>query len=154
MESERTYEITVNENQLKAMRNALEEYFRLRLGQAYELIEDWAFGELDWNAPKSEERDRAMDRAFLRRDDAAEVFRTAYRIARGNTYRNCSTETSRICEDIWQVVRHQIWLDEDGPEKMPWSVDSRELFPVSSEPPVVIKSVSTCKLDKKRRKTE
>jgi hypothetical protein len=44
------------------------------------------------------------------------------------------TPYSLICEDIWQVIRHQLWLDAGGPEKMPWAVDGNAPLCVSDEP--------------------
>ena len=42
------------------------------------------------------------------------------------------TEKQLIAEDIWQVIRHELW--KDGENKSEWCVDVREPLKVSKEP--------------------
>lgn len=46
-------------------------------------------------------------------------------------------EIQVACEDIWQVIRHQLWLD--NPNRNEWDVASRPLINVSDEPHAKIK---------------
>ena len=57
--------------------------------------------------------------------------------ASGNATMYDIGETARICEDVWQVIRHQLWLD--NPKRLEYTVDSREPLPVSEEPLAKIK---------------
>lgn len=132
----RQYTITMNEQQARALKAALEEFFRLRIGQWHHVTEDWAFAEFNFQAPASEGRDRAFDSAITRKEAAEMMLEAAYRVAKPAGVRSCATNESRICEDMWQVIRHRLWLDNDGPNQMPWSVDGRTLLPVSDEPPI------------------
>lgn len=44
---------------------------------------------------------------------------------------------AEIAEDIWQVIRHEIWKNQEN--RSEWCVDSREPIQMSGEPLPVIK---------------
>lgn len=57
----------------------------------------------------------------------------------GWDHRCKSTNNQLIAQDIWQVVRHEIWKNQK--EKDEWCVDAREPLKVSEEPLPAIKTV-------------
>lgn len=128
---DKRYTLSVTETQLHAINTALEEFFRLRLAQAYDLAEDIAFADFNW---KQHSEDELIDRIYVR-DNLQKVVETGVSAARerlGMRFSYDIGETARICEDVWQVIRHQFWID--NPDRSEWTVDSRPLLPVSDEP--------------------
>jgi hypothetical protein len=131
------YILKCNETQLRVINIALEEYFRLRLGQMGDLAEDLAM--LQYQKLSAEERHERFDEILQIRDHAKICLDAAYRVAVDDRHAFVlpaigKTPYGLICEDIWQVIRHQLWLDEDGPTKMPWSTAGREPLLMSDEP--------------------
>jgi hypothetical protein len=136
------YIIECNDKQLRAMSIALEEYVRLRLGQMGDLAEDLSM--LNYQNLSADERHERFNEILQIRDHTRLCLDVAYRMATADrrSYGLPSigrTPTSRICEDAWQVFRHQLWLDAGGPEKMPWSVDGNSPLCVSDEPLVRVR---------------
>jgi hypothetical protein len=107
------------------------------MGQFLELADDLATLNYDI------EKEGAFDKMLQSRNAANIALQAAYRIATEDRAAYClptqvKTETSTICMDIWQVIRHQLWLDNDGPEKTPWSRDGAIPMLESDEPPVMV----------------
>ena len=48
-------------------------------------------------------------------------------------------DTSDILWDIYQVIRHQLWLDRPEDKKSRWTVDASEAMRFGSEPLAIIK---------------
>lgn len=122
------YTITVTDTQVKAINTALEEFFRLRMRQTFDLAEDIAFCGFNYKSHTEED----FENRLARREEAMEILNRGIRIASGDTSIYDIGETARVCEDIWQVIRHQLWLD--NPKRLEYTVDSREPLPVSGEP--------------------
>lgn len=130
------YRLTLTDNQFKAVTIALEEYFRLRMGQTWDLADDLAAIGVDLskdNPHQAAAFDSWLDRRESTRLAADAMFRIATCDRRNAlNVHNVFGEIGGICEDIWQVMRHQSWLD--NPNRSEWSVDRGEPLPVSDEP--------------------
>jgi hypothetical protein len=131
------YTLKCNEAQLRVINIALEEYFRLRLGQMGDLANDLSM--LSYQNLSEEERHEFFDKILQTREHTRFCLDAAYRIATDDRRSHNQTLIGKthyrlFCEDIWRVIRHQLWLDAGGPEHMPGVVDGDEPRPVSNEP--------------------
>ncbi len=97
------YRITLNEKQLSIIQYALEEYFRLRLGQEFDFSNDLA--EMNYDlSPDNPEHKKIFAEYIVRRDAIGAVMKAVFRIAFGyNSYEK--TEKMLIAEDIWDAIR-------------------------------------------------
>ncbi len=137
------YQLTFNETQARAMKYVFEVFFRTHMGQMDMLAESLAGMNFTYDA-SNPNNDKAFSKYIEDRRNANIVLDSAYRIATGDRQRyglNCKfrTEESAIVEDLWQVIRHQLWLDNES--RAEWDVDSREPMPVSHEPLAKIERV-------------
>ena len=126
------YTLELNEKQAEVLKVVLEEFFRIRMNQFGGLAESLAFAGFDHeNAPDEEFHNR-----LERRGSAEEVFRAGLKVAQPEWQSYTPVpqqEDSLIAQDIWQVVRHRLYLDRGGdPNGM--SVDAREPLRLSQEP--------------------
>lgn len=99
------YQLTVTEKQLDMISTAMEEYFRLRIGQAWSFCDDIAALDIDLS-PENPNHDRIFDQMLHRRDALREIMQCLFRIA-WSPY-SVPTEKSfetRLAEDIWEAVR-------------------------------------------------
>lgn len=119
--------IEMNETQARLVLAAVEEWFRLRMGQHSELAEGLAFYGFDLNNAK----DGEFDRRIQRRSAIAEVLKAAMRIAFpdswGAVYEN--TKEVNIASDIWSQLRWELSNKEE------WR---GEPFQMGSEPMVKV----------------
>lgn len=123
------YQITLNDRQLACMKMALEDYFRTRMGQYFDLATDMAY--VDY---------KEGNNCVERRNHLQHMFESAYRNIMNPGYQyNTVSQEARIVEDMWQVIRHKIWLD--NPDRPEWSVDSREALPVAFEPLIKVERI-------------
>lgn len=124
------YTLEITEKQAEIIKIALEEYFRLRLNQWFDFATNIALCgyEYDKNDP---ENDKKFDDYINRRNESQELFEKAFRIAQPNY--QLKTVEMMIAEDIWQVIRHKLWIDRNG-DKDDWCADSREPMPMTDEP--------------------
>ena len=99
------YEITLTENQMIVAEMALEEYFRLRLGQYMDLCREFAF--IGRNCSSDNENyQKVFDSCIQRRDHLEELMRCFFRIAFEPTgYLKEKTEEGMIAECIWDAIR-------------------------------------------------
>ena len=104
------YRLDLTEAQLRVVNAALEEFFRLPLNQWDRLAERLAFKGVDLQDEKTRERN------FDRCDDE-----------------------QLIAEDVWQVIRHQLFLDSGSTDT--WRVDAREAIQWGPEPLPMIKRI-------------
>lgn len=97
--------IELNKEQMNIIIRALEDYFRLRMGQYTHLSQSLADDTFHFADVDIEHRDREMT-AYLHKRDALEaVYRSLITIAYGD-YRTQSTDDCRNASDIWSVLRH------------------------------------------------
>ena len=125
---------------MKTMKTALEEYFRLRMNQWFDFANEVALDGYQYykNDPDNSEKFNAY---IMRRDAAKEAFERVSKIAQPRGIR-LKTEKMLIVEDIWQVIRHRLFLDCEGPRDE-WCVDAREPLQFSNEPLPEIRSVDS-----------
>lgn len=123
------YRLDLTEAQLRVVNAALEEYFRLPLNQWGDLADRLAFKGVDIGNPET--RDRNFDRCIDKRDAARAVLEAAGKILWGYEVPP-KDDQQLIAEDIWQVARHQLYLDSGSTDT--WRVDSREPIQWGPEP--------------------
>ncbi len=126
------YQLTVSEKQLRLINEALEEYFRIGMNQWGDLADRIAHIGVDFS-PKNPHHDRIFDMYIKTRDDVRIVLESAGRILWPYGLEK-QDESNLIAQDIWQVIRHQLWLDRPDTESMRDCVDSRKPFIQSMEP--------------------
>lgn len=99
------YQIELTEAQVKVVQNALEEYFRLRMGQERDFCDDMAIIDCDLSA-ENPNHNRIFDLYIARRNHLQELMRAFFRIAFEPTgYLRSKNETMLIAEDIWDSIR-------------------------------------------------
>lgn len=125
------YILEMNENQTRLVKTALEEYFRIRMGQWRDLAESLAIKNIDLSADNPHHKE-IFERYLSKRDAGEKVLKCAGEILMGSPYGNPKSEDQLLAEDIWQVIRHELWMDR--PDKDDWCVDAREPMQVSQEP--------------------
>lgn len=130
------YRLELSEAQLRVVNAALEEFFRLPLNQWGGLAERLAFKGVDLQDEKT--RERNFDRYIAAKDAAQEVFKAAGRILWQHGALQKDDE-QLIAEDVWQVIRHQLFLDSGSTDS--WRVDAREPLLLGSEPPAKIERI-------------
>lgn len=98
------YQIELTEAQVKVVQNALEEYFRLRMGQEWDFCDEMAC--IGGTLPKDEQmRSEAFYAFILRRNHLQELMKTFFRIAFEPTgYLKEKTNEMLIAEDIWDSI--------------------------------------------------
>lgn len=102
--------LELTEAQARTVLVALEDYFRIRMGQNTMLANDLAF--MNYQHDKS--HPELFDRRIQTRDAVGEVLRTALRIAFG-TYGTPGEipDYVHVASDIWSTLRHEL-SDKDG----------------------------------------
>lgn len=126
------YQLTVTEKQLRLINTALEEYFRIGLNQWGNLADRLAMIGVDLS-PENPNHKWIFDTMIHKRDDVRIVLEAAGRILwpYGLTKQD---EENILLQDIWQVIRHQLWLDDPDREKRGYCVDSNKPLIQGSEP--------------------
>lgn len=130
------YRIELTEAQVMVVNAALEEFFRLPLNQWGRLAERLAFKGVDLKNEKN--RERRFEQCIAAKDAAQEVFKAAGRILwqHGTLQKD---DEQLIAEDIWQVIRHQLYLDSGSTDS--WRLDAREPLLLGPEPPAKIERI-------------
>lgn len=99
------YTIELTAEQVRVIHNALEEYFRLRMGQETDFCNDMASLNCDLS-PDNPKHEWLFDMYIARRDHLQELMRAFFRIAfEPKGYLEKKTEDMLIAEDIWDVIR-------------------------------------------------
>lgn len=127
------YKLEISEEQAKTINIALEEYFRLRMNQTWYFADSICFEDFDSKNYTSEEFDRRIRRRDEFREGLDKLLNKAHPLQFiGGKFRNQTIEMKRA-QDIWQVIRHKLWIDKHG-DKDNWCVDAREPLPMTDEP--------------------
>lgn len=134
---EKKYTLTITEKQTILIKEALEEYFRIRMNQWGDLADSLVMKGIDLS-PNNPNHEKIFERYITEREAVRKVLECAGRIIWENQ-RNPKSEEQLIAEDIWQVIRHQLWKDSEN--KNDWCVDSREPLRMSDEPLPEMKKV-------------
>lgn len=125
----RKYRLELTEAQLRVVNAALEEYFRLPLNQWGGLSDRLAFK--GFPPENQEDRERAFGCCIAKMDTVRTVFEAAGKILWGYEIPP-KDDQQLIAEDIWQVIRHQMYLDSGSTDT--WRVDAREAIQWGPEP--------------------
>lgn len=125
------YTLEISEKQAKIIKIALEEYFRLRMNQTWDFADSLCFEDLKENHTE-EEFNKCIENRNMFRDELEKLLNKVHPLQfRGNKFREQTIEMRRA-EDIWQVIRHKLYLDRGG-DPNGWSVDAREPIKLSDE---------------------
>lgn len=109
---QKKYTITVNDAQAEIIENALEEYFRLRLGQFNGLTHDLAFYDFNTGSHTNEEFDECIRRRNAILEKADEIKRIAWPLYGHSPVSRTMRENNAI--DIWHVIQHGRYLANGG----------------------------------------
>lgn len=129
---DKRYTLELSEKQAEIIKIALEEYFRLRMNQTWDFADDICFEDLKENHTE-EEFNKCIENRDMFRDELEKLLNKVHPLQfRGNKFREQTIEMRRA-QDIWQVIRHKLYLDRGG-DPNDWCVDSREPMPMTDEP--------------------
>lgn len=122
------------ENQLGIIMAALEDYFRLRMGQTYiGLLDDLAFQNIQVRKDGKIDDD-VFNECIWRRDDAREKLSEMFDILfNRDLSRMKQTEEVKTAVDIWHVIRHWFWKQRP-PESRGIGTDSYDVMQIGKEP--------------------
>ena len=113
----------MTKDQAQIVKMALEEYFRLRMGQWCDFAHDLAFTGYNDNSSDDE-----FSQRLERRQSAEGVFRAAMVVAqpmpRYGRLPEQAMEMMRA-QDIWQVVPHGLWMEQEH-EENDWCTDAHD----------------------------
>ena len=127
------YILELSEKQAEIIKISLEEYFRVRMNQWSDLANDLAFTGFDYGSSHNSMKFNAR---IERRDGTQRILEAAMDIAQPmrnhGIYPEQTTEMLRA-QDVWQVIRHKLWIDRHGDEDS-WCVDSRKPMCLTGEP--------------------
>ena len=107
------YILEVSDKQAEIMKIALEEYFRLRMNQTWDFADDICFGTLSKNYTK-EEFDKCIENRDMFRDELEKLLNKVHPLQLGNNIVRKQTEDILRAQDVWQVLRHVLYLDRGG----------------------------------------
>ena len=126
------YILELSEEQAEIIKIALEEYFRLRMNQTWDFADDICFDGFNYENHTPEDFGERIERRDMFRDELEKILNTLHPLHfRGNKFREQTIEMRRA-QDIWQVIRHKLWIDRNG-DKDDWCVDAREPMCMTGE---------------------
>lgn len=126
------YTLELTEKQAEIIKIALEEYFRLRMNQTWDFADDICFNGFNYENHTKEDFNERIERRDMFRDEFEKLLNTVHPLQfRGGKFREQTIEMLRA-QDIWQVIRHKLYLDRGG-DPNGWSVDAREPIKMSDE---------------------
>ena len=129
---DKRYTLELSEEQAEIIKIALEEYFRLRMDQTWDVADSLCFEDLKENHTK-EEFNKCIENRDMFRDGLEKLLNKVHPLRfRGNKFREQTIEMRRA-QDVWQVIRYKLWKDRHG-DKDDWCVDAREPMPMTDEP--------------------
>lgn len=134
-EEQKQYVLQLNGTQLIAIQDALESYFRVRMGQFFDLAEDVAFAGFDFKEHKEID---FFDR-IARRDAAIDLMNAAHRLMQ--PIFSEKSDEMLVAQDIWSVIRHERWKERPDKEKLQWTVDACEPLHLSDQPRITIRRI-------------
>lgn len=126
------YTLEISEKQAEIIKIALEEYFRLRMNQTWDFADDICFDGFNYENHTKEDFNERIERRDMFRDELKKLLNTVHPLQlRGRKFREQTIEMRRA-QDVWQVIRHQLWNDRYG-NKNDWCVDSRKPMSMTGE---------------------
>ena len=127
------YTIELTEKQAEIIKVALEEYFRLRMNQTWDFINDICFEGFNYENHTKEDFNNRIENRDMFENELKKLLNIVHPLQlRGGKIRERTMETRRA-QDIWQVIRHKLWIDCHGDEDS-WCVDSRKPMCMTGEP--------------------
>lgn len=127
------YTLELTEKQAEIIKIALEEYFRLRMNQTWDFADDICFNRFNYENHTKEDFNERIERRDMFRDKFEKLLNMVHPLQfRGGKFREQTIEMRRA-QDIWQVIRHKLYLDRGG-DPNGWNVDAREPLNISDEP--------------------
>ncbi len=127
------YTLEISEKQAEIIKIALEEYFRLRMNQTWDFADDICFEEFDYENHTPEDFSRRIEQRDMLRNELERLLNTVHPLRLSGYDFRLKTAEMLIAQDIWQVIRHQLWKDRIGKDG-DWRVDSRKPMRLSVEP--------------------
>ena len=122
--------LELNEAQAGIVQAALEEWFRLRMGQSYDLANDLAF----MGFKHDKDHPERFDAAITKRNSLEYVIKALFNIAwpHYGTPHEIEPRT-HVASDIWSVLRHELWkVRDDGTDS--WGVSAATPIQLGPEP--------------------
>lgn len=126
------YTLELSEKQAEIIKIALEEYFRLRMNQTWDFANDICFDGFDYENHTKEDFNERLERRDLFKLELESLMNVVHPLQFRGEFREQTIEMLRA-QDVWQVIRHKLWLDRHGDEDS-WCVDSRKPMSMSGEP--------------------
>lgn len=127
------YTLELSEDQSEIIKIALEEYFRLRMNQTWDFADDICFEGFDYGNHTKEDFNERIERRNIFLDELRRLLNVVHPLQfRDGKFREQTIEMRRA-QDVWQVIRHKLWLDRHGDEDS-WCVDARKPMSISGEP--------------------
>lgn len=129
---DKKYALELSEDQAEIIKIALEEYFRLRMNQTWDFADDICFDGFNYKNHTKEDFNERIERRDMFRDKFEKLLNTVHPLQfRGGKFREQTIEMRRA-QDVWQVIRHKLWIDRHG-DKDDWCVDARKPMPMTDE---------------------
>ncbi len=129
---DKKFVLELNEAQLRLIKDALEEYFRIRMNQWNGLADSLASKNVDFSQENPNHR-QIFDDFITRRKCVKCTFEAVGNMLWGYG-NNPKTHEQLTAEDIWQVIRCTLWNENHKPGEDTWCVDSRPPMNCSGEP--------------------
>lgn len=127
------YTLELSKEQAEIIKIALEEYFRLRMNQTWDFADDICFNGFNYENHAKEDFDERIECRDMFRDKFEKLLNTVHPLQfRGGKFREQTIEMRRA-QDVWQAIRHKLWIDRHGDEDS-WCVDSRKPMCLTGEP--------------------
>jgi len=139
-----TYSLAVSAEQLRIIQRALEDFFRTRYCQFSDLANDLAFENFNWPKKETERIDeKEFNERINRRNWAQDIFDEGGRIAKPIETRGEKSHDCMVAEDIWAVIRYELYKERYGDVEDPRDVCARAPLLISGELPVKMKKIET-----------
>ena len=128
--------ITLTEKQLRLVNQALESYFRTRMGQFLDYADDVCMQGVNFSA-ENPTHDVDFDNFITRRNALKAIMESVFRELTIQTYQKSQDCIDMI--DMWEAIRHWLWQQESAERRAEWTVDSRPPLCEGQYPLPVIK---------------
>ena len=126
------YTLEISEEQAEIIKNALEEYFRLRMNQSWDFADDICFEGFDYEKRSKEEFNERIELRNKFKNEFEKLLSLVHPMISEGTVREKTPEMLRAM-DIWQVIRYKLWTSKHT-DAYNWCVDSRKPMNMSNEP--------------------
>lgn len=126
------YILEISEKQAEIIKIMSEEYFRLRINQTWDFADSICFEGFDYKNHTKEDFNERIERRDMFMAEFEKLLKVVHPLQfRGGKFREKTAEM--LCAmDIWQVIRHKLYLDRGG-DPNDWCVDARKPMRMSDE---------------------